>query len=131
MSSAIVLSVLGVVLLFVLGDRAAFEKEVADELASQSAYGDVEASSVTGVLIGAVVLCVAWSIAAIALAVLTVRGSNGARITLVVSAIGAALVSLVAALAIFPIVVTCACVAVAVLLLRSDAAAWFAARKGS
>ncbi len=128
-SSAIVLSVLSVVLLFVLGDRSAFEKEVADELASQPAYGDVEASSVTGVLIGAVVLCVVWSLAAIALAVLTVRGSNGARIALVVSAIGAALVSLVAVLAVFPVVVTCACIAVAVLLLRGDAAAWFAGRK--
>jgi hypothetical protein len=128
-SSTIVLLVLGVVLLFVLGDRAAFEQEVAKELASQSAYGEVEASSVTGVLIGAIVVFVVWSVVAIVLALLTVRGSNGARITLVVSAIGAALVSLVAALAIFPLVVTGACIAVTVLLLRGDASAWCQTRK--
>jgi hypothetical protein len=130
-SSAIVLSVLTVVLLFVLGDRAGFEQEVSDELASQSAYGDVEASSVTGVLIGAIVVFLVWSVVAIVLALLTVRGSNVARITLVVSAIAAALVSLVAALAVFPLVVTVACIAVAVLLLRGEASAWFEARKTS
>lgn len=128
-TSTIVLLGLGAVLLFVLGDRAGFEREVATELASQEAYGDVEPSSVTGVVIGAMVLFLVWSVAAIVLAVLTLRGSNGARIALAVSAIGAAVVSLLGVLAVVPLLVTAAAIAVAVLLLRRDAATWFATRR--
>ena len=66
---------------------------------------------------------------AIVLALLTVRGSNGARIALIVSSFGAAFASLLGVLAILPLVVTGACIAVAVLLMRADTAAWFAAQK--
>ncbi|WP_137293974.1 hypothetical protein [Nocardioides dongxiaopingii] len=114
--------------LFVAGDRTAFEDEVASEIGSNAAYEDLDPSLLADVAIGMLVVFAIWAVVAVVLAVLTLRGSNGARITLVVSAIGAALASLLGILVIAPLLVTAACVAVAVLLLRRESAAWFTRR---
>ncbi|WP_134766590.1 proline-rich domain-containing protein [Nocardioides sp. 1609] len=114
--------------LFVAGDRTAFEDEVAAEIGSNAAYEDLDPSLLADVAIGMLVVFAIWAVVAIVLAVLTLRGSNGARITLVVSAIGAALASLLGVLVVAPLLVTAACVAVAVLLLRRESAAWFTRR---
>ncbi|WP_148612070.1 hypothetical protein [Nocardioides rubriscoriae] len=130
-SSTLVALLLGIGLLVVLGDRARFERQIADEIASQQAYRDagLDAGVLTDVMVVAMAVLVVWALASIVLAVLTLRGSNAARITLVVSAIGAALVSLVGVLAVLPLAITAACVTVAVLLLRRDVAAWFTTRR--
>jgi hypothetical protein len=62
------------------------------------------------------------------LAVHVLRGHDGARIALVVSAICAAVTSLVGVLIVVPLLVGAACVWVAVLLLRADVARWFTGR---
>lgn len=131
-SSVVLLALVGA-MFFVAGDRASFESEVSDEMGSQQAYQDVDVDPavIVDVFIGLLVVFAVWALVAIVLAVMTMRGSNGARITLVVSAIGAALASLIGVLVVVPLLVTAVCVAVAVLLLRRDAAAWFTTRPPS
>lgn len=129
-SSVVVIGMLAVALLFILGDRASFERDMEGELSSQQAYQDldIDGGVITDVFIGLLAVFIVWALLAIVLAVLTLRGCNAARITLVVSAIAAALVSLVGVLVVVPLLITAACIAVAVLLLRGEAAAWFAQR---
>lgn len=129
--STIVIAMVIVGVLAIVGNRADFEQQMNDELASQSAYSDldIDGSVITDVFLGLLVVFAVWAVVAIGLALLTLRGSNGARITLVVSAIGAALASLLGVLVVFPLVLTGACVAVAVLLMRGETATWFAVRK--
>lgn len=124
-SSALVLAMLVIGLAFVLGNRSDFEGAITDEMAGQPAYDDLDPSVLTGVAIGAMLVFVLWAVVAIVLAVLMLRGSNPARIALVVSSFAAAAASLVGVLAIFPLLVTAACVAVGVLLVRRDVATWF------
>ncbi|MCW2815989.1 MAG: hypothetical protein JWN84_3444 [Nocardioides sp.] len=132
-SSVVVIAMLAVALLFILGDRASFETDMEDELSSQQAYQDldIDGGVITDVFIGLLAVFIVWALLAIVLAVLTLRGSNAARITLVVSAIAAALASLVGVLVVVPLLITAACITVAVLLLRGEAAAWFAPRQRS
>lgn len=127
-SSALVLVSLAVALLLVLGDRARFEGDVAEEISSQQAYRDagLDAGVLVDTIVVALLVFLVWAVVSIVLAVLVLRGSNAARIALVVSAICAAVASLLGVLAVVPLAVTAACVTVAVLLLRGDAAAWFA-----
>lgn len=129
-TSTIVLLALVAAVFLVADDRASFESDVADEMGSQQAYQDldVDPAVIVDVFIGLIVVFAVWALVAIVLAVMTLRGSNGARITLVVSAIVAALASLLGVLVVVPLLVTAVCVAVAVLLLRRDAAAWFTKR---
>ena len=77
------------------------------------------------------VMAVLWCLAACALAVFAFLGHGWARITLAVSAIVAAVLSLLAVIS-FPgfFVLTLAAGAAAVLLFRGDSARWYAAARG-
>lgn len=84
-----------------------------------------------GLAVGVFVVLAAWSLVAIVSAVLTMRGSNGARITLVVSSVIAALVSLLAIASVITLIWTAAAIATVVLLFTGDAPAWFRSRSRS
>lgn len=129
--SGLVIAAVLLGLVTILADRSQVEQEVADEMASQPAYSDLDLDSgvLVAVIIAMLIAFAVWAVVAIVLAVLTLRGSNGARIALIVSAFGSAMASLLGVLAIFPLVLTGASVAVAVLLMRADTAAWFAAHR--
>lgn len=115
-----------VALLFVLGSRAELVSEIEKELDAAS-YGSVTAESLATVMGWFFAVVMLWALIATMLAVATMRRSNVARIMLVVSAIMAALVSLVGVLVVAPLAFTAAGIATVVLLLGSDARAWFAA----
>jgi hypothetical protein len=94
---------------------------------SSGAYDDLSDSEIGTILAIIGVVLAVWSAAAILLAVLTMRRSNVSRIVLVVSSAGCILVSLVAALAIFPVLWLIAAIVVIVLLFTGGANAWFSA----
>ena len=129
-TSVVIVGVAVAALFVVAGDRASFESDVAREMSTQRAYQDVyvDPGLVVDAFLGMLVVFAVWALVAIVLALMTLRRSNGARIALVVSAICAALASLIRALVVVPLLVTAVCVTVAVLLLRRDAAAWFTTR---
>ena len=81
------------------------------------------------VAIGFLAVLAVWCLIAIVLAVATMRGSNGARITLVVSASLSALFSLLGALVILPLAITIASIVTVVLLFTGGSKEWFASRK--
>ena len=124
-SSGLVFASVLVSLLYLFASRAAVVAEIEKELAS-AAYGNISADSVANVMTGFFVVLLVWALVAIALAIATMRRSNGARITLVVSAILSALVSLLGVMVVAPLAFTAAGVLTAVLLLSSDAKVWFA-----
>ncbi len=113
----------------VLASRADFIDEVEKELATNSAYDNISAGTVADIAVGFLAVLVVWCVVAIVLAVATMRGSNGARITLIVSASVSALVSLLGALVIVPLLLTIASIATVVLLLTGGAGEWFASRR--
>lgn len=86
----------------------------------------------TGLVIGLLVFLV-WSVIAIVLAALAMKGRNWARITLVVSAVMAALFSLLAITSLFSVIWLVGAVAVIVLLFTGGANEWYAeqSRKGA
>lgn len=129
--TASTLTLVGVLvsLLFISANRDDFVTEVESQLASSSAYDGISSETVADVSLGFLVVLAVWCVLAIALAIGTLRGSNGARIALIVSASLSALVSLLGVLAIVPLALTIASVATVVLLVTGDAGAWFAARK--
>lgn len=125
-SSGVAFAGLLVALLYTLGNHDDLVTEIQKELDKQS-YEGVSADSFANVAVGFFVVLLVWSVVAIGLAVATMRRSNGARITLVVSAVLAAIVSLLGVLVVVPLAFTAAGVATAILLLGTDAKAWFAA----
>lgn len=130
-SSVLVLLASAATLLAIATSRPAFERELDAQLGSEPAYDELglDATDLTTVVAVALGFAAVWAVAAIVLAAFTVRGSNGARIALVVSSFALAALSLLASAAVFPLVFLGLGVAVGVLLLRGDASAWFASRR--
>ena len=128
-ASGITLAGLIASLLYITANRADFVQQVEDQLATSSAYDGLSAQTLADVSVGFLVALLVWCVAAIGLAVATLRGSGAARITLVVSAALSALVSLLGVLVVAPLLLTVASIAVVVLLLTGDSGAWFASRR--
>lgn len=126
-ASAITFAGLVVSILFVLASREDFLTEIESQLATNSAYAELSAEAVADVAVGFLAVLAVWCLAAIVLAVLTLRGSNAARITLVVSAVLSALVSLLGLLVVVPLLLTAASIATATLLLTGGVGDWFSA----
>ncbi|WP_232681038.1 hypothetical protein [Nocardioides sp. R-C-SC26] len=116
---------LTVSLLFVAGDREGLEREVQNQLDTMAGGEDFDAAMFADIAVWLMAGMVVWCVIASVLAALVLRGSNAARITLVVSASLAALASLLGALVILPLVITGACVATIVLLFTGGSNAWF------
>lgn len=79
----------------------------------------------TGLVVGLLVFLL-WSVIAIVLAALAMKGRNWARITLVVSSVMAALFSLLAITSLFSVIWLIGAVAVIVLLFTGGANEWYA-----
>ena len=120
---------IGVAVAGTSGFRSQLETQLRQR-GSSEVLGSVDALVVVAQVLA--VLAVLWCLAACALAVLAFLGHGWARIALAVSAIVAAVLSLLAVLS-FPgfLVLTIAASASAVLLLRGDSARWYAAARGS
>ena len=127
-ASTITLAGLLLSLAFLVGSRETFLVEIEAQMAGNSTYDDIAADAVATVALVFLVLLAIWCVAAIGLAIATLRGSNGARITLVVSAALSALVSLLGIVVIVPLLLTAASITTVVLLLGNDAAEWCARR---
>lgn len=87
------------------------------------------ADFVIGALIVVAIIMVVWCLIAFVLAVFTGRGSNGARITLVVSCVVTILLTLISFAAIFTLIFTLAALATAILLFTGGANDWFRNKK--
>jgi hypothetical protein len=124
--SATVALVLLSALFTALTDRAQLEADVADQISGNDMYADLDPGPIVVLLYVMIGLFVVWALVAILLAVLTLRGSDGARVALVVSAFGGAAASLLGILVVVPLAVGALCVWVAVLLLRGDVTRWYA-----
>jgi len=127
-SSAITLTGLAITLIYMASERSTYVDFVDDALADQELPEGVTVEMMADVLVGFVVVMMVWSLIAIVLGALTMRGSNAARITLLVSAAMSGFLSLLGILGVFPLVITAASVATIVLLVSGDANAWFRAR---
>lgn len=115
-------------LALLVGRREDFLVEIEAQLATNSAYQDMAADAVATVALVFLVLLTIWCVTAIVLAVAVLRGSNGARIALVVSAALSGLVSLLGIVVIVPLLLTAASIATVVLLLSREASQWCAER---
>lgn len=91
----------------------------------------ISADSLFGVVAAMLVVVAVWCLIACILAIFVLRGSNGARITLVVSASMAALFSLVAIASGASVVTLVAAIAAIVLLFTGGAGDWFRSRGAS
>ncbi len=127
--SGVAFAGLVVSVLFVVLSRADFVSQIEEQIAGNSAYDDVAASTIADVAVVFLGVLALWCLAAIVIAVAMLRGSNGARIALIVSASSSALISLLGALVIAPLVITLASVATVVLLFTGSARAWFDGRR--
>lgn len=130
-ASGITFAGLVVSMIYIVSSRADFIVQLDEELSTNDAYQDISPDAVANVAIGFLGVLALWCLIAIVLAVATMRGSNGARITLVVSASLSALVSLLGALVILPLAITIASIATVVLLFTGGAGEWFASRKNA
>jgi hypothetical protein len=113
---------------FILLGLVVARDEAIDEITRQPDFesSGISADSAFGVIVAFVGVFLVWCIIACILAVLVLRRSNGARITLVVSAVATALISVVGALAaVLPALNLIAAVAVIVLLFTGGANDWF------
>jgi hypothetical protein len=101
--------------------------EVVDEITRQPGFDDsgISADSAFGVVVVFVALFLLWSLIAAILAVLVLRRSNAARITLVVSSAVTALFSLFAIGSLVSAVPLLAAIAVIVMLFTGGANDWF------
>ncbi|MGA8846454.1 MAG: hypothetical protein WB471_07575, partial [Nocardioides sp.] len=129
LASGLALAGLLVSLLYLVSSRAEFLEQIDEQLATSSAYADISADTLADAAIGFLVVLAVWCLVAIGLAIATLRGSNAARIGLVVSGLLSALVSLLGALVIVPLVLTIASIATVVLLFTGGAGEWFASHK--
>ncbi|MEO9322653.1 hypothetical protein ABFT23_04130 [Nocardioides sp. C4-1] len=130
-ASSVVLAACLIGLVGVTTDRSGMENAMADEISGRSAYDDLDLDPalLVNLTIGLLVVLLVWAIIAIGLAAMVANRVNAARIALAVSAIGAALASLLGAMLVVPLLITAACITVAVVLLRSSTSQWFAEQK--
>ena len=84
----------GFLTLAMIVDKDDVLREIDEALAEQGSTGDFDSESAFGVVVGVLVVVVVWCLIACVLAVFVLRRSNAARITLVVSAVVAGLLSL-------------------------------------
>ncbi len=127
-SSTIAIGALAISLLLLFTSRESLVDEIDKELASTS-YDTLSAQTLADVMVGFFAVLLVWAFVAVALAIATLRGSNAARISLVVSSFLAAAVSLVGVLVVVPLLFSAAGIVAAVLLLGPDSRAWFAGRR--
>ncbi|GAA5155429.1 hypothetical protein GCM10023340_40680 [Nocardioides marinquilinus] len=125
--------ILGLTLL--LADKSDVINDLQDRLGDQSTFDDYSFEDWENVLSAAgiifLVLAV-WALISIALAVGAMRGSNGARIMLIISAGVSIVVSLVGTLIfLFPGLNLIAAIAVIVLLFTGGAGDWYRAKKNA
>jgi hypothetical protein len=125
--------ILGLTLL--LADKNNVINDLQDQLGDQSAFDDYTFEDWENVLSAAgiifLVLAV-WAVISIVLAVGALRGSNGARITLIISAAVSIVVSLIGTLIfLFPGLNLIAAIAVIVLLFTGGAGDWYRAKKNA
>ena len=119
------LAAVGSVLLAALSGADAFLDSFLQETDGQFTRGEAQ-----GLLVGVGVVGFVWSVIASVLAVLTVKRHGWARIVLTVSAVMAAMTSLVLILSFFSVVTLVLAVAAVVLLYVGGANDWFAHRTG-
>ena len=112
---------------FILIALVVARDEVLDEITRQPDFEDagISADSAFGVIVAFVALFLVWCLIACILAVLVLRRSNAARITLVVSSAVTALFSLLAITSLVSAITLLAAVAVIVLLFVGGANEWF------
>ncbi len=112
---------------FVLIALVVARDEVLDEITRQPDFEDagISADSAFGVIVAFVAVFLVWCLIACILAVLVLRRSNAARITLVVSSAVTALFSLLAITSLVSAITLLAAVAVIVLLFVGGANEWF------
>ena len=103
-------------------------REIDKALAEQGSTGDFDAESAFGVVVGVLVVVIVWCLIACVLAMFVLRRSNAARITLVVSAVVAGLLSLLGIGSVVSAIPLLACLATVVLLFTGGAGDWFAGR---
>ena len=99
--------------------------EIDQALAEQGATGDFDAESAFGIVVAVMLVLTIWCVIACVLAVFTMRRSKVSRILLVISAIVAALLSLLAISSGISAVWLLACVLVVILLFTGGANEWF------
>ena len=104
-------------------------REIDKALAEQGSTGDFDAESAFGVVVGVLVVVIVWCLIACVLAVFVLRRSNAARITLVVSAVVAGLLSLLGIKSAVSAIPLLACLATVILLFTGGAGDWFARRR--
>lgn len=121
------LTLLGLIGLLVSKDEFldAFRDAMDEEGVSSS---DFDLDAAYGAVVAVVGVFALWCLIAVVLAIFVLRRSNGARITLVVSAAMSALVSLVAIGSLVSAVTLIGAIAVIVLLFTGGANDWFARR---
>ena len=122
------LSAMLMVVSIVAASSEGFRRRLAIEVARNDSMRQLNLSLDSLVVFAQVLagLAAVWCLASCAVAVFAFLGQTWARVTLVISAAGAALVSIVAGIS-FPgfLLVTAAAVAVVVLLLRGDSGRWY------
>lgn len=104
--------------------------DVVDELKGENGLEDIDPNDLVSVLIIVVLVFAVWCLAAMVLAVFAMRGSNVARILLVISAGMTALVSLLLITAFVTAISFIAAIAVIVLLFVGNAGDWYARNGG-
>ena len=128
-SWALTAILLAVSVLLFAGNRGEFIDEVEKQLDEMDAGTSLDPDTLADVALVMLGVMAVWAVIAIVLAVLTLRGSNAARIALVVSSAMAGLFSLIGVLAVVPLAITAACIATIVLLFVGGSSEWFASRK--
>lgn len=123
--SGLVLLLLLVVLFFLLAARSDFIQGFGDQAGLSSTDLAGADTTVYRVILVALLIFIVWCLAAVVLAVLTLRRSNAARIALVVSSSVTALVSLLAITGGASAVTLGAAIAVIVCLFTGGAGDWF------
>lgn len=119
----------GFLTLAMIVDKDDVLREIDEALAEQGSTGDFDSESAFGVVVGVLVVVVVWCLIACVLAVFVLRRSNAARITLVVSAVVAGLLSLLGIKSAVSAIPLLACLATVILLFTGGAGDWFARRR--
>jgi hypothetical protein len=116
--------------LLLLAIGAAGSESFADSFreGAGSSYDDVSDDDINNLMIGVGVGLAVWCVAAIVLAIFTMRRSNAARVLLVISASACIIVSLIGILSVISIVTLIGAIAVVVLLFVGGANDWYARR---
>lgn len=117
--------------LLIVVNRDSVVDEINKRVANDDIYQDFSADELANIATGVVAVVAVWALIALVLGVLTMKGHNWARITLVVSAAVTALVSLLSITSLVSFVTLAGAIAVIVLLFTGGAGAWFAARKNA